>query len=81
LVGPDCRTLLEKYAAILANVSEKIKAIHGGIEAADNFVQRQCSVIAPLALVSNGTRRVTSSGTDGLLSEDEKTEPKGRARP
>jgi hypothetical protein len=46
LVGPDCRTLLENYAAILAYISETIKAIHGDIEAAD-FVQRHSSVIAP----------------------------------
>jgi hypothetical protein len=31
--------LLENYTAILANMSEKIKAIHGDVEAAD-FVQR-----------------------------------------
>jgi len=37
LVGPDCRTLLEKYAAILAYISEKIKAAYGDIEAADIF--------------------------------------------
>jgi hypothetical protein len=60
----------------LAYISEKIKAIHGDIEAAD-FVERHSSVIAPLAIVSNGTRRVTGSGADGLLSEDEKTELKG----
>jgi hypothetical protein len=67
---------LENNAAILAYISEKIKAIHGDIEAAD-FVERHSSVIAPLAIVSNGTRRVTGSGADGLLSEDEKTELKG----
>ena len=39
--------------------------------------RHHCCVIAPLALVSDGTRRVTSSGADGLLSEDEKTELKG----
>jgi hypothetical protein len=76
LVGPDCRTLLENYTAILANMSEKIKAIHGDVEAAD-FAQGHSCVIAPLAVVSNGTRRVTGSGADGLLSEDEKTELKG----
>jgi len=43
------------------------------VEAAD-FVQRHSCVIAPLAVVSNGTRRVTGSGADGLLSEDETTE-------
>ena len=68
--------MLENYAAILANMSEKIKAIHGDVEAAD-FVQRHSCVIAPLAVVSNGTRWVTGSGADGLLSEDEKTELKG----
>jgi len=73
--GPDCRTLLENYAAILAYLSHKIKAIHGDVEAAD-FVQRHDSVFAPLALVSSGTRRVMGSGADGLLSEDEKTELK-----
>ena len=57
-------------------MSDKIKAIHGDVEAAD-FVQRHSCVIAPLAVVSNGTRRVTGSGADGLLSEDEKTELKG----
>jgi hypothetical protein len=34
--------------------------------------RHNCCVIAPLALVSDGTRRVTSSGADGLLSEDKK---------
>ena len=67
--------MLENYAGILAYMSDKIKAIHGDVEAAD-FVQRHSCVIAPLALVSNGTRRVTGSGADGLLSEDEKTELK-----
>ena len=76
MVGPDCRTFLENNAAILAYISEKIKAIHGDIEAAD-FVERHSSVIAPLAIVSNGTRRITGSGADGLLSEDEKTELRG----
>ena len=57
-------------------MSEKIKAIHGDVEAAD-FVQRHSRVIEPLAVVSSGTRRVTGSGADGLLSEDEKTELKG----
>ena len=60
----------------MAYVSERTKATHGDTEAAD-FVQRHCCVMAPLALVSNGTRRVTGSGADGLLSEDEKTELKG----
>ena len=68
--------MLENYTAILANMSEKIKAIHGDVEAAD-FAQGHSCVIAPLAVVSNGTRRVTGSGADGLLSEDEKTELKG----
>ena len=72
--------MLENYAAILAYMSDKIKEIHGDVEATD-FVRRHSCVIAPLALVSNGTRRVTGSGADGLLSEDEKTELKGRARP
>ena len=59
-------------------MSEKIKAIHGDVEAAD-FAQGKghSCVIAPLAVVSNGTRRVTGSGADGLLSEDENTELKG----
>ena len=39
-------------------------------------MQRHISAIAPLALVSNGTRRVTGSGAGGLLSEGEKTELK-----
>ena len=75
MVGPDCRTLLENYAAILAYMSDKIEAIHDHVEAAD-FVQRHSRVMEPLALVSSGTRRVTGSGADGLLSEDEKTELK-----
>jgi hypothetical protein len=54
---------LENNAAILAYISEKNKAIHGDIEAAD-FVERHSSVIAPLAIVSSGTRRVTGSGAD-----------------
>jgi hypothetical protein len=37
---------LENNAAILAYFSEKIKAIHGDIEAAD-FVERYSSVVAP----------------------------------
>ena len=67
--------MLENYAAILAYISERIKTTHGDTEAAD-FVDRHSSVIAPLALVSNGTRRVTGSGAGGLLSEGEKTELK-----
>ena len=67
--------MLKNYAGILAYMSDKIKAIHGDVEAAD-FVQRHSCVIAPLAVVSNGTRRVTGSGADGLLSEDEKMELK-----
>jgi hypothetical protein len=69
LVGPNCRTLLEKYAAILAYISETIKAIHGDIEAAD-FVQRHSSVIAPYRelrhAAGEGQRRRRA------LSEDEK---------
>ena len=42
-------------------------------------MQRHSSVIAPLALASNGTRRVTGSGAGGLLSEDEKRSSRGRA--
>jgi len=68
--------LLENYAAILKYMSDKIKAIHGDVEAAD-FVQRHSCLIAPLVLESNGTRRVTGSGADGLLSEDKKTELEG----
>ena len=68
--------MLENYAAILAYISERIKTTHGDTEAAD-FVARHSNVIAPLALVSKGTRRVTGSGAGGLLSEDEKTELKG----
>ena len=56
-------------------MSEKIKAIHGDVEAAD-FVQRHSFLITPLALVSNCTRRIKGSGADGLLSEDERTELK-----
>ena len=62
--------MLENYAAILAYISERIKTTHCDTEAAD-FVDRHSSVIAPLALVSKGTRRVTGSGAGGLLSEDE----------
>jgi len=62
--------LLENYAA-----SDEFKAIHGDVEAAD-FVQRHSCVIVPLALVSNGTRRITGSSADGLPSEDESTELK-----
>ena len=65
LVGPDCRTLLEIHAAILACLSDKIEAIHGDVIDED-FVQRHSRVIAPLALVRDGTRRVTGSGADGL---------------
>ena len=68
--------MLENYAAILKYMSDKIKAIHGDVEAAD-FVQRHSCVIVPHVLMSNGTRRVTGSGADGLLSEDKKTELKG----
>ena len=56
-------------------MSGKIKEINGDAEAED-FVQRHSHVTAPLALVSNGTRRVTGSGADGLLSADENTELK-----
>ena len=52
-------------------MSDKIEAIHGDVEAAD-FVLRHSRVMEPLAVVSSGTRRVTGSGADGLLSEDEK---------
>ena len=68
--------MLENYAAILAYISERIKTTYCDTEAAD-FVDRHSSVIAPLALVSKGTRRVTGSGAGGLLSEDEKIELKG----
>ena len=60
-------------------MSDKFKAIHGDVEAAD-FVQRHSCVTAPLALVSNGTRRITGSGADGLLSEDEKNGAQGGVR-
>ena len=60
-------------------MSDKIKAIHGDVEAAD-FVQHHSCVIAPLALVSNGTRRVTGSGADGLLSEDKQNGAQGGVR-
>ena len=43
-------------------------------------MQRRSCVIAPLALVSNGTRRITGSGADGLLSEDEKNGAQGGVR-
>jgi len=55
--------LLKNCAGILAYMSDEIKAIHGDVEAAD-FLQHHSCVIAPLALVSNGTRRVTGSGAD-----------------
>jgi hypothetical protein len=70
---------LRRHTGIHEYMSDKIKAIHGDAEAVD-FFQRHSCVIVPLALVSNGTRRVTGSGVDGLLNEDEKTELK-RARP
>jgi hypothetical protein len=68
--------LLENNAAILAYISEKIKAVHGDIAASD-FVEHHSNVIAPLAIVSNGTRQVTGSGADGLLSEDKKNGAQG----
>ena len=59
----------------MAYLRNEINAIHGDVEAA-HFMQRHSHVIAPLALVSSGTRRVTGSGADGLLSEDEKSQLK-----
>jgi hypothetical protein len=65
---------LLNYAAILAYLSEKIKTAYGNIEAADKFLQRHhCCVI----VVSDGTRRVMSSGADGLLNEDKKMKLEG----
>jgi hypothetical protein len=76
LVGPDCRTLLARYPAILAFVRAAIAAKCGGTEAAD-FVERHSRVLAPLALVSSGTRWVTGKLPNGLLDDDEKAELKG----
>ena len=47
------------------HISESTKTTHGNTEATD-FVQRHSSVIAPLALVSNGTQRVTGSGANPI---------------
>jgi hypothetical protein len=70
LAGPDCRTFLKNNAGILAFVSEKIKATYGDIVAAYFFSATEACVIAPLALVRNGTRWVTFSGKNELLSEN-----------
>jgi hypothetical protein len=75
-VGPDCRTLLARYPAILAFVRVAIAAKCGETEAAD-FLERHSRVLAPLALVSSGTRRVTGKLPNGLLDDGEKAELKG----
>ena len=80
LVGPDCRTLLAGYGAILAAISAAISAAGHGEEEVLGFVARHSPVLQALALVSRGTRRVTGKGPDGLLDDERKWSSRARAR-
>lgn len=76
LVGPDCRKLLANFDAILASIRQAITEFQQSDADGVDFEERHGRVLAALAVVSSGTRRVTGKGTNGLLSELEKDELK-----
>ena len=76
LVGPDCRTLLEKHDEILGAIRQGIVAAGYGDADAKDFVHRHTALLKELEVVSRITRRVKGEGESGLLLATERAELK-----
>ena len=76
LVGPDCRTLLEKHGEILGAIRQGIVAAGYGDADAKDFVHRHTALLKELEVVSRITRRVKGEGESGLLLATERAELK-----